>query len=229
MKEDGRDRLMTVKSNHVTIKGIKDGLVFLLDDECDFEELLTELRFKLEHSHTNILAGPIIHVDIKLGSRVVTEEDKQSILDIMKQKGNLLVRSVESQEVKQEENLGSNITIMSGMVRSGQILHHQGNLLFLGDINPGGSVICTGDIFILGALRGMAHAGVEGNEEAVIAASHFAPTQLRISDMISRPPDEWETWETTMEFAYLQDGVMQIDKMSNIVRLRRDFNMFKGV
>lgn len=220
---------MTVKSNHVTIKGIKDGLVFLLDDVCEFEDLLTELRYKLEHSHTNILAGPIIHVDIKLGSRHITEEQKQSILEIMKQKGNLLVRSVESPDLKPEKELGSNITLMSGLVRSGQVLHHEGNLLFLGDVNPGGSVTCTGDIYILGALRGMAHAGFDGNEDTVIAASHFAPTQLRISDMISRPPDEWETWETSMEFAYLQDGVMQIDKMSNIVRLRRDFNMFKGV
>lgn len=87
---------MAVKSNHVTIKGIKDGLVFLLDDQCEFEDLLGELRFKLEHSHQNILTGPIIHVDIKLGSREVTEEQKESILEILKQKGNLLIRSVES-------------------------------------------------------------------------------------------------------------------------------------
>lgn len=59
---------MAVKSNHVTIKGIKDGLVFLLDDQCELEELLGELRYKLEHSHQNILTGPIIHVDVKLGS-----------------------------------------------------------------------------------------------------------------------------------------------------------------
>ncbi|MHA0857069.1 septum site-determining protein MinC [Paenibacillus sp. CMAA1364] len=219
---------MTVKSNHVTIKGIKDGLVFLLDANCDFEDLLTELRYKLEYSHTNILAGPIIHVDIKLGSRVVTEDQKNHILEIMKQKGNLLVRSVES-EYKPEESTGSDITTICGIVRSGQTLQHQGNLLFLGDVNPGGSVTCTGDIYILGALRGMAHAGIEGNKDAIIAASYFAPTQLRISDMISRPPDEWDTWETTNEFAYIQEGVMKIDKMSNIVRLGRDFKMFKGV
>lgn len=77
---------MAVKSNHVTIKGIKDGLVFLLDDQCEFENLLGELRFKLEHSHQNILTGPIIHVDIKLGSREVTEEQKESILEILKQR-----------------------------------------------------------------------------------------------------------------------------------------------
>lgn len=218
---------MAVKSNHVTIKGIKDGLVFLLDDECEYEELLGELRYKLEHSHQNILTGPIIHVDVKLGSRRITEEQKQRMLDILKQKGNLLIRSVEFPEPEQAQV--PPYKIMCGMVRSGQVLHHDGDLLFLGDVNPGGSILCTGDIYILGALRGIAHAGVDGNEDSIIAASHFAPTQLRIAEQISRPPDEWETRETSMEFAFLQNGAMQIDKISNIVRLRPDFNVFKGV
>lgn len=47
--------------------------------------------------------------------------------------------------------------------------------------------------------------------------------------MISRPPDEGESRESHMEFAYLQDGIMKIDKMANIARLGRDFNVFKGV
>lgn len=220
---------MAVKSNHVTIKGIKDGLVFLLDDQCELEEVLSELRYKLEHSHQNILTGPIIHVDVKMGSRRISEEQKQSILDILKQKGNLLIRTVESPPLEPEDKPATGPVVKTGMVRSGQILHHKGDLLFLGDVNPGGTIIATGDIYILGALRGTAHAGVEGNEDAIIAASYLAPTQLRISDMISRPPDEWETRETVMEFAYLQDGSMQIDKISNIVRLGRDFNVFKGV
>ncbi|MBY9079387.1 septum site-determining protein MinC [Paenibacillus sp. HN-1] len=219
---------MTVKSKHVRIKGIKDGLVFLLDDKCPFEELLGELRYKLEHSHQNILTGPIVHVDIKLGSRQVTEEEKEAVLDILRGQGNLLIRSFEAQEAPQEEPVGS-LSTLSGMVRSGQVLHHRGDLLFLGDVNPGGAITCTGDIYILGALRGMAHAGMEGNETAVIAASLMAPTQLRIAEVISRPPDEWETRESSMDFAFLSDGVMQIDKIHNLVKLRQDLNVFKGV
>ena len=220
---------MAVKSNHVTIKGIKDGLVFLLDDQCEFDEVLGELRFKLEHSHQNILTGPIIHVDVKLGSRRVNEEQKQAVLDILKQKGNLLIRNVESPPLEDEEDAIAGPSVQTGIVRSGQVLHHKGDLLFLGDVNPGGTITATGDIYILGALRGTAHAGAEGNEKAIIAASYLAPTQLRISEMISRPPDEWETRETVMEFAYLQDGSMKIDKICNMVRLGRDFNVFKGV
>lgn len=219
---------MTVKSNHVTIKGIKDGLVFLFDDNCEFEALLEELRYKLEHSHQNILTGPIIHVDVKFGMRVISDEEKEALLDILKQKGNLLIRSVDTPGVATEEDTAK-ITTMCGMVRSGQVLHHEGNLLFLGDINPGGTITCTGDILILGALRGMAHAGYTGNEEAVIAASYLAPTQLRIAEVISRPPDEWENRETSMEFAFLCDGKMQIDKITNMLRVRPDLNVFKGV
>lgn len=220
---------MTVKSNHVTIKGIKDGLVFLLDDACEFSALLEELRYKLEYSHQNILTGPIIHVDVKLGERIVTEDQKEMILDILKQKGNLLIRSVEMPEAQQESEDDGRLTTLSGIVRSGQVLHHDGNLLFLGDVNPGGTISCTGDIFILGSLRGMAHAGIEGKEEAIIAASYLAPTQLRIAEIISRPPDEWENRETSMEFAFLREGKMQIDKMTNLFRIRPDFNVFKGV
>ncbi|AIQ43250.1 septum site-determining protein MinC [Paenibacillus sp. FSL R7-0297] len=219
---------MTVKSKHVRIKGIKDGLVFLLDDKCPFEDLLSELRYKLEHSHQNILTGPIVHVDIKLGNRPVTEEDKEAVLEILKSQGNLLIRSVEALEDPEEKDTEA-LFMMSGMLRSGQVLHHEGNLLFLGDVNPGGTITCSGDIYILGALKGMAHAGINGNQEAIIAASLLAPTQLRIADIISRPPDEWGTRESSMEFAYLSGGAMQIDKIHNIVKLRQDLNVFKGV
>ncbi|RUT27805.1 septum site-determining protein MinC [Paenibacillus zeisoli] len=220
---------MTVKSNHVTIKGTKDGLIFLLDDQCEFSELLEDLRYKLEHSHQNILTGPIIHVDVKVGLREITEEQRDEILDTLKQKGNLLIRSIDTPALDSQNIDKNQLAIHSGMIRSGQVFHHDGNLLFLGDVNPGGTIECTGDIFIIGALRGMAHAGVDGNEAAIIAASFLAPTQLRIAEVISRPPDEWENRETSMEFAYLKDGAMQIDKITNIVRVRPDLSSFKGV
>jgi len=219
---------MTVKSKHVRIKGVKDGLIFLLDDKCPFEDLLSELRFKLEHSHQNILTGPVVHVDVKMGTRIVTDEEKEAVLNLLKAQGNLLIRSVDTLEAPKSEVVSS-LFLMSGMIRSGQVLHHQGDLLFLGDVNPGGTITCTGDIYILGALRGMAHAGVEGKEGAIIAASMMAPTQLRIAEIISRPPDEWGTRESNMEFAFLLNGAMQIDKIHNIVKFRQDLNVFKGV
>ncbi|WP_274649964.1 septum site-determining protein MinC [Paenibacillus humicola] len=214
---------------HITIKGVKDGLVFLLDDTCEFSALLEELQYKLEKSHQQLLSGPIVHVQVKLGSRRLTDEEKERIAETIRQQGNLLVQSIESQVPETPgPGEGRNLKVLTGMVRSGQTIEHEGNLLLMGDLNPGGSLRCTGDIYVLGALRGLAHAGTEGNEDAIIAASLLRPTQLRIADVISRPPDEWMTGDAAMEFAYLNEGVMKIDKMTQLHRLRKEPVVFKA-
>lgn len=220
---------MVAAKHHVTIKGVKDGLVFLLSDQCDYKDLIRELRYKLETTHQNILTGPIIHVQVKLGKRSITEEQENEIRTLMKKKGNLIIQSIESEP--QENKIQSDkdqLKIIKGIVRSGQSIFHDCSLLYIGDINPGGTIISSGDIYILGSLRGMAHAGSDGNQEAVIAASHLRPTQLRIADIISRPPDEWGIQEAFMEFAYLSKGAMEIDKINQLHRIRPGTIEFKG-
>jgi septum site-determining protein MinC len=212
---------MAVTRHHVMIKGVKDGLVFLLDDKCLYEDVIQELHHKLEKTHQKILTGPIIHVVVKLGNRQVTNEQKEEIRSIIGQKGNLLIQSIESQAIGPLE-IPSNINdvkLIKGIVRSGQTSVHAGNILFLGDVNPGGELVSSGSIYIMGSLRGMAHAGVDGDNKSIIAASHLRPTQLRIASVISRPPDEWGVNEAFMEFAYVKDGKMEIDKIHHLNKL----------
>jgi len=216
--------------SYITIKGTKEGLVFLLDDQCDFVTLLDELNAKLD-KHVQQFTGPIVHIFIKLGARQLEEEDKERIRDILRRQGNLLIQSIESDPPAVDPMLksGPSFHTMSGIVRSGQTLEFEGHLLLMGDVNPGGTIKCSGDVFVLGALRGAVHAGTEGNEEAIIAASLMKPTQLRIADIISRPPDEWTSAEPWMEYAFLREGKMAIDKMTSLSRLRKEVMQFKGV
>lgn len=215
---------------HIMIKGVKEGLLFLLDDSCSFEDLLAELHHKLEKTHQQLLSGPLVHVHVKLGTRLITEEQKEELTEIIRSQGNLIVGSITSdQPAASEDDLGGNPNTITSIVRSGQTLEHDGNLLLIGDVNPGGTILCTGDIYVLGALRGMAHAGTDGRKDAIIAASLMRPTQLRIADVVSRPPNEWLSGESAMEFAYLDQGQMQVDKLSQLVRMRQEPILFKGV
>ncbi len=216
--------------SYVTIKGIKEGLVFLLDDQCEFVTLLDELNAKLD-KHEQQFTGPIVHIFIKLGSRQVEEEDKERIKSILRRQGNLLIQSIESDPPAIDPNvkLAPTLHTMTGIIRSGQTVEYSGHLLLLGDVNPGGTIKCSGDVYVLGALRGTVHAGTEGNEESIIAASLMKPTQLRIADIISRPPDEWASAEPWMEYAFLRDGTMAIDKMTSLNRQRKEVMQFKGV
>jgi septum site-determining protein MinC len=220
---------MSAAKHRVTIKGNKDGLVFLLSDQCDYQELIQELQYKLETTHQNILTGPIIHVQIKLGNRLISVEQQEEIRSILKRKGNLMIQSIESDpQTKDKDHTAAPLKILKGIVRSGQTILHEESLLFLGDVNPGGSIISSGDIYIMGSLRGMAHAGSAGDKDSIIAASHLRPTQLRIADVISRPPDEWGINEAFMEFAYLQNESMEIDKILHLHRIRPGKPDIKG-
>lgn len=75
-------------------------------------------------------------------------------------------------------------------VRSGTEIRHPGSIVVLGDVNPGGSLIAAGDIFVWGRLRGVAHAGSGGNTACRIMALHMQPTQLRIADQVARAPEK---------------------------------------
>jgi septum site-determining protein MinC len=214
---------MAVMKHLVTIKGVKDGLVFILNDTSPFADVLNELQHKLEKTHNKILFGPLIHVQVKLGKRQLVDADKEQIRSLIKSRGNLLVQTIETDKAETMLPLPDlSIKLIYGIIRSGQTVRHEGRVMLMGDVNPGGTILCTGDIYIMGSLRGMAHAGIEGDQEAIIAASHLRPTQLRIAEVISRPPDEWGIGEAFMEFAYIRDGVMEIDKINQLQRVRPD-------
>lgn len=100
-----------------------------------------------------------------------------------------------------------------GTVRSGQLVNFDGNLVVVGDVNPGGEIIATGNVVIMGSLRGIVHAGANGNKEAIVVALNLQPTQLRIADVITRAPDEKDTGgQFTPELAYIKDDIVYIER-----------------
>ena len=82
--------------------------------------------------------------------------------------------------------------------------------MVLGDVNPGAEIICSGDILVLGSLRGVANAGCTGNVNASVFAFRLEPTQLRIANYISRSPDEKLPKPLGPELARVCDNVIQI-------------------
>ncbi|NMA51669.1 MAG: septum site-determining protein MinC [Peptococcaceae bacterium] len=110
-----------------------------------------------------------------------------------------------------DDNLvDENTVLVQRTLRSGQSVRYNGNVVILGDVNPGAEVTATGNIIVVGALRGVVHAGANGDETAVVLALRLNPTQLRIANHITRPPDN-ETMEVVFpEIARIQNGVVTI-------------------
>ncbi len=103
--------------------------------------------------------------------------------------------------------------LYKGTLRSGQRIVHEGNVVIVGDVNPGAEIRAAGDIIIMGSLRGLAHAGASGNTEVVIVAFRLAPTQIRIGDVIGRPPEGDLGIPKEPEVAKLEDGVILVEPL----------------
>ncbi len=113
------------------------------------------------------------------------------------------------------QNKDERTLLLRQMVRSGQRISWDGNVVVLGDVNPGAELVARGDILVLGTFRGMAHAGAMGNRKAVIAAYRLLPTQLRIAEYISRPPDGDFLYPVCPEMATVRGGMVVIEKLGS--------------
>ena len=97
-------------------------------------------------------------------------------------------------------------------LRSGQRVHYAGNVVVLGDVNPGAEIRAGGDIVVMGTLRGLAHAGATGDTGAVVAAFRLQATQVRIAHYIARAPEgEGAVSPGVPEMAMVRDGQVVID------------------
>ncbi len=222
------------KKQNVMIKGTKEGLTLHLNDQCSFEELKQELEEKLTAHYPETEDTPLITVNIQTGNRYVTPQQTEELKDIVRQKKKLVVDEVSSNVMAKSdvEDLLSqrNIHTLAGIIRSGQVVEAPGDLLIIGDVNPGGTVLAVGNIFVLGSLRGIAHAGIEGNHQAVIVASKMVPSQLRISDCLNRAPDRFDDGDQLeMECAYIDEtNQIVVDRLQVLKHLRPNITSFKG-
>ena len=83
---------------------------------------------------------------------------------------------------------GSEALIIKATCRSGEMVRYPGDVVVFGDVNPGAEIVAGGDIVVLGTLRGLAHAGCEGDDKATIIALNLEAHRLQIGHHVGEPP-----------------------------------------
>ncbi|MCM3720683.1 MULTISPECIES: septum site-determining protein MinC [Solibacillus] len=220
-----------MKKQLIHIKGTKDGLVLRLDDQCSFTELVEELGKKVTDGH---LDGKI-DVQLHLGKRYCTQEQKDQLTDIVEEQQKLCVKKIQSDVITLEESHKlletSRFETYVGIVRSGQTIRVTGDILVLGDVNPNGRIEAGGNVHIAGKLKGIVHAGMGGNEQAIVSASHFEPTHILIGNYVEVMTNETQYIldNTDQIFAYLgENNVIAYDRIQEIRNVRPNLSTFKG-
>lgn len=203
--------VISVKEGLVNFKGINEG-IYISIKKGDFNHIIQELEKKLEESIDFFKGANILGIK---GETISTEEEDK-LLEIIKDKFHLNISNdgLSSCLDKPEIFMG----IYEGMtkffnttIRSGQVIEYDGNIAIVGDVNPGALIKAKGNVIILGSLKGVAHAGTDGNSKAIVAAYDLRPTQLRIASIISRKPDGNMVASGVPEVARIYNGEVIIE------------------
>lgn len=198
------------KKQNVIIKGTKDGLTFFLNDQCSFEALTSELKEKLSErvNHVSNNQGEV-KVKLVVGKRYLLDHQMEELREILYDNMSGIIDMVESDVVTKEEAFhffkAKSIHRVAKIVRSGQVIECEGDLLLVGDVNPGGKVIARGNIYVLGKLLGSAHAGSGGDEDVIIFASLLQPRQIKIADTFWNVPEESTSHSQLLGCAFLNE------------------------
>ena len=210
----------------IKIKGIHDGLLITVGDG-EWLQAQTALLDQMQQ-RASFIQGARITLDV--GNHILHANEMGKLRDTLSEMGvnlqTVLSNSPTTEITAQSLGLGTRLSkphpdrmarpldtsvregepgiLVHRTLRSGFKLEYPGHITIVGDVNPGAEVVASGSIIVWGRLRGVAHAGAEGDERAFVCALLLFPTQLRIAGQIAIPPQHKGT--PPPEIASLRDG-----------------------
>lgn len=220
--------MIQMGENSIIFKGTRDGLQISLGDDLTFDSLKDGLRKRLQQ------AGDFFKgtgLTVQFTGRLLEPDEISQLKNLIEEEIEAPVSVKDPpDDIKLKNFLENDDLIIEGpakfiynTIRSGQRIAYDGNIIVIGDVNPGAEVVAGGNIVVAGYIRGMTHAGLDGNDKAVIIAGSIKALQIRIGHLIARAPDNDAAPFSQPEIAYVSGSEIVIEpylKAASIGRRR---------
>ena len=175
--------------NCVSINLKKNEILIKLNDDAEQSEIIYSLRKKLPELKKMYKDEK---TPIKVTGKILKNKEIDQIQELIKKYIDVEIdfdmpKSLGLSNIKRtfnKEIAVSETKFHRGSLRSGQKMESVGSLVILGDVNSGAEVMASDNIVVLGALRGLAHAGAKGNKQAMISAGLLDTVQIRIANIV---------------------------------------------
>lgn len=196
--------------NCITINTKRDNIVIRINEDAQQDEILKELKEKLLELRKLYQNDD---TPITVTGKILKNKEIDDIQKLIQENINVEVnfespRILGLHGIKKTYNseiISSETKFHKGSLRSGQRMEFEGSLVILGDVNDGAEAIASDNIVVLGALRGLAHAGAKGNINAIIAASTIETSQLRIANIVKEREKQDIISEGHKQYAYANE------------------------
>jgi septum site-determining protein MinC len=216
-------------SSLVQIKGIRDGLLVSLGD-ASWTVIHQALLERIEQQPAFFQGARLV---LDVGNQALKSADLTALRDQLSERGIMLWAVLSNSPITENtaQLLGLATRIhkarpqpelqtakgiddetalwVNKTIRSGTRIEFAGHIVVLGDVNPGAEVIAGGSVIVWGRLRGVVHAGAQGNRQSVVCALDLSPTQLRVAGEIAVAPERRS--KPQPEIVRIKDGLLQAE------------------
>ena len=199
--------------NCVSINLRKNEILIKISDEAEQQEIIDNLRkkiselkkmYKNEKTPIKVTGKVLKNKEIdQIQELIKSNIDVEIDFDMPKSLGLSSITRTFNKEIAISET-----KFHRGSLRSGQKMESEGSLVILGDVNSGAEVMASDNIVVLGALRGLAHAGAKGNKQAIISAGLLDTVQIRIANIVKEIDRDEEPLHKQAYVSIIDDNII---------------------
>ncbi len=196
------------------IKGDRRGLRLIATHFATEEALIEDLMITLQSRH-KFLGESGVYLEV--GELELTATLFQRISGAFAAFPELSLKGIQQSDPSVVIPLESKKALSAPLIvrhtlRSGQQIMNQGDVIVVGDVNPGATVIASGDVMVFGWLRGTAYAGQPQDRHAGIYALRLQPGQIKIGDIIALGDGHGKD----PEFASVEEGAIVVQDWTDV-------------
>lgn len=183
--------------NSFVIKSFPNGISLRINPDVPFDELIHEIADKFQNSRTFFGDASVA---LLIEGRELNPEEEMLVLDTIHDNSDLNVMCIIGKNDALNNNFikaiqtlqsklpsGNYMQVYGGSLKDNSIIEMEESVLVMGDVNPGCSIVSSGNIVVLGGLYGEAVAGKDTGEQAYVIALEMEPNALSIGNFKYKP------------------------------------------
>lgn len=184
--------------NNIKISQRADEIVLNVNIIAEMTEIVSELEIKLPKLKEFYKTSKI---PMRITGKLFSETEIETLRSLIQEEIDVKIKFDDVSDllglhaIKKTFQANTEISetkYITNSIRSGQKEEYPGSLVICGDVNAGGEVVAGGNVIIVGSLRGVAHAGANGNMLAMISANSIDVTQIRIGNLVKEIAEKIE-------------------------------------
>lgn len=218
------------------LRGTQNGYDLVLKQSASFEQILVDLKALLEKLKTDpkALETTKVSLDVLTEDRLLTADEKAQIEEMVGNYPRFEIHKIAANVITVDDAIQlrerENVHLLSKIIRNGQEVVMQGDVLFLGTIHEGGKLRTTGNIFSMGDVSGILQAGYPDDESKLIMGNLQSAQQVRIAEQFDIIESE-QLADSRQTIAYVNDlHVLSYGKLAQLKKINpKLYNQIGGI